>query len=573
MRQMFFAKVTPTFLLSVPLVVFSCRTETLSGGLMLQIDQDGTLELDEIRVWVGDVDGKELADESYRGEDVQDLPKTVRIANGQPERDVMLRVSAWNTETPLDVRDLTVLDVPNDSVKTVTITLSAQCSDAVKLEGGQAVSKCELGQTCDPASGDCISSEVDGGDLPEFDESDEPSGTGGGNEDTSLEEDSGNEEDGSGGGSGDPLGSGGSDGTGGEPALVEELGEPCNKNGGVACDRNTLRQTLICEEGKWRSNGGCSTSEACDPGAGACAPILPECVGRNVGGYFCNGDELRACGINLVQSSVVERCEGLCEVVANSAQCSKCPEEWSNSGEDADIAGFERIYHDFDSCHSTIATTAMAGQICTEGTAAQVVDDMFSSMWGAGVGLQPIDDAAADLNAYMGFRYTIDDVPDGLRVGISVEGDSNLYFTEAVVAGENRVFFSQLSNGSWVDPPGVLDLSKVTDVRWEVASTDSAPIPFDFCLSDIQLAECTEVIAEDQFFSHQHELMVPPADVAAGTEKTYTLGSPNNGQEHTHTLTITADAFATLKKDGVIVVTSEVDESSHQHDLRITCSW
>ncbi|HXS17247.1 MAG TPA: hypothetical protein VN764_08660, partial [Polyangiaceae bacterium] len=321
---MFFAKVTPTFLLSVPLVVFSCRTETLSGGLMLQIDQDGTLELDEIRVWVGDVDGKELADESYRGEDVQDLPKTVRIANGQPERDVMLRVSAWNTETPLDVRDLTVLDVPNDSVKTVTITLSAQCSDAVKLEGGQAVSKCELGQTCDPASGDCISSEVDGGDLPDFVPEE---GLGG---DT---------------GAGNGDGTGGNEGSGGVqvsssagPDYAQELGAACKKTGAVTCDRNSARQTLICIRGEWDSNGGCDKDEACDPEVGACAPLVPECAGREPGGRYCEGDDLFTCGPNLVSVELDEECPGLCVTTTTSAKCAPatCGDGKEQANEDCD---------------------------------------------------------------------------------------------------------------------------------------------------------------------------------------------------------------------------------------------
>ncbi len=164
-----------------------------------------------------------------------------------------------------------------------------------------------------------------------------------------------------------------------------------------------------------------------------------------------------------------------------------CPEDWGTTGEEAGITGFENIYHYFDECYSTITTTATEGKICTSGSAAQVVDEMYSEIWGAGVGVQQTADAVFDLSAYTGFKYTIETPPTALRVGVMMDGDDNSYFTETVVAGENTVFFNQLANGEWVDPAGTLDLTKIRDIQWQVPSNGDEAVPFDFCVSGIEL--------------------------------------------------------------------------------------
>lgn len=485
-------------LLALPLLLFSCSTRTLSGGLMLVLEQDGSLELDELRVRVSEAGGKELAQASYRGKDVQELPKTLRIANDQPDRDLALRVSAWNGEKPLDVRDLTVRDVPADSVKSVNIVLSAQCGDWVELEDGEAVSKCAPDETCNPNTGTCVPNTFSGESLPEFGESSRTTddttdvlsdGSGGTGETAGVG--GGRASDGSGGKGGND-GAGGMAGSSGGAALVEELGGACDKAGKVTCDRNSMRQTLICVKSEWESNGGCSKGEGCDPQSGVCAPIIEECQDQKEGDRVCVGEAVGVCGVNLVSIERPEECSGRCitTMTTKSAHCvpaSVCPDEWWATGEEAGIVGFEHIYHFFDECYSTIMTTAVGGEICLAGIASQVADGMYSSMWGAGIGMQVVAGGASDLSAYTGFKFTINDRPSSLRVGVTVEGDENVYFTEENAAGGNTVFFDQLANGSWVDRPGTLDLTRINEIQWLIPSNSDTPVPFEFCLSGIEL--------------------------------------------------------------------------------------
>lgn len=77
---------------------------------------------------------------------------------------------------------------------------------------------------------------------------------------------------------------------------------------------------------------------------------------------------------------------------------------------------------------------------------------------------------------------------------------------------------------------------------------------------------CDSVVEE--VLSHVHELTVPPEDVAAGTEKTYTLSFV---LDHEHEVTLSADDFATLATGAAVVVTSTV-ENAHDHDVTVTCS-
>ena len=164
-----------------------------------------------------------------------------------------------------------------------------------------------------------------------------------------------------------------------------------------------------------------------------------------------------------------------------------CAEEWGTTGEMAGIDGFGNIYQYFDECYSSISTTATDGKICTKGAAAEVVDMKYSEIWGAGVGLQVEADAAVDLSAYTGFKFTIDTPPGALRIGVLVKGVGDAFFTETVAAGENTVLFAALEQGSWVETPAELDLTQITDIQFQIPANASAEEPFEFCLSGIEL--------------------------------------------------------------------------------------
>jgi hypothetical protein len=67
--------------------------------------------------------------------------------------------------------------------------------------------------------------------------------------------------------------------------------------------------------------------------------------------------------------------------------------------------------------------------------------------------------------------------------------------------------------------------------------------------------------------NHGHVLIVSSADVAAGIAKSYNIKGASG---HSHTVTISAAMFATLKATGTLV-TSSTENSFHTHDITVTC--
>lgn len=68
--------------------------------------------------------------------------------------------------------------------------------------------------------------------------------------------------------------------------------------------------------------------------------------------------------------------------------------------------------------------------------------------------------------------------------------------------------------------------------------------------------------------NHGHSLVVPPADVLAGTTKAYNIQGTST---HPHTITIQAAQFAILAQNGSFTVTS-TNEDGHTHDVTVTCA-
>ena len=74
--------------------------------------------------------------------------------------------------------------------------------------------------------------------------------------------------------------------------------------------------------------------------------------------------------------------------------------------------------------------------------------------------------------------------------------------------------------------------------------------------------------------NHQHAphfLAVPFADVAAGMDQTYPL---TGNITHMHTITVTADQFATLAARGSVMIETTIYTSpdySHTHYVQIAC--
>ena len=70
--------------------------------------------------------------------------------------------------------------------------------------------------------------------------------------------------------------------------------------------------------------------------------------------------------------------------------------------------------------------------------------------------------------------------------------------------------------------------------------------------------------------NHGHSLTVSKEDVAAGTEKTYTLSQASTDQ-HVHEVTLTAANFTALKGNSDITVTS-TSSSGHTHSVTVSCA-
>lgn len=164
-----------------------------------------------------------------------------------------------------------------------------------------------------------------------------------------------------------------------------------------------------------------------------------------------------------------------------------CKDQGYFTAEEAGLSVGTGVYDYGDDAGSCVALEAAAGQLCIDGTAAQVVNSMWEQIWGAGLGIQLATETTSfDASGYSGISFTIDNVPPGLRASVKMAGDANTYFTTAVTAGENTIFFDGLMNGEWVATPGTLDPSVLTDIQWQVPSTDTGAVNFDFCVSDVE---------------------------------------------------------------------------------------
>jgi hypothetical protein len=95
--------------------------------------------------------------------------------------------------------------------------------------------------------------------------------------------------------------------------------------------------------------------------------------------------------------------------------------------------------------------------------------------------------------------------------------------------------------------------------------TTTAPVP----TTGTQADSCKTGGAKDEGLDDpKHHLVVPAADVVAGTAKTYSI---QGTETHDHKVTIDANDFAKLAMDTRVVVTSTRD-SGHSHTFLVVCA-
>ena len=195
-------------------------------------------------------------------------------------------------------------------------------------EGGDAVAV---------SSPDAGADASDGGDAGECDSSDSIAGDADSG-DASLEASADTEAGAADGGDGGSLGNACTAEDGGAaPASHCHLGhsgDSCSGAGTLACDTQIPNTVLICGAGSWATVETCAAGQTCDPAAGVCNRIAPECAGQVPGYTFCENDILMQCSASLI-SVTSTPCTGTChETTCQAPLCGdgkvEPPEECDN---------------------------------------------------------------------------------------------------------------------------------------------------------------------------------------------------------------------------------------------------
>jgi hypothetical protein len=141
-----------------------------TGGLMVVMSQDHTLQPDRLHVHIASADGtKPYRDEDWSIPSQASLPTTIAIAsNGDPSAAVLVDVSVWSGTKALDDRQITVIEIPTTQVAELDVVFSGNCTKQTTMMNGRAASLCTPeGKTCDPTTGNCTgNNQVNAKDLP-----------------------------------------------------------------------------------------------------------------------------------------------------------------------------------------------------------------------------------------------------------------------------------------------------------------------------------------------------------------------------------------------------------------------
>ncbi len=112
-------------------------------------------------------------------------------------------------------------------------------------------------------------------------------------------------------------------GAGGSTGGTGTVGQPCGREGALACAGHAQRVQLACQGGKWQTAGSCPAGQACDTrrgNEGLCETVVAGCAGKLPGEQYCDGRDVVTCGPDLV-SSERETCANACVNDACSGAC------------------------------------------------------------------------------------------------------------------------------------------------------------------------------------------------------------------------------------------------------------
>jgi hypothetical protein len=131
----------------------------------------------------------------------------------------------------------------------------------------------------------------------------------------------------------------------------------------------------------------------------------------------------------------------------------------------------------------------VGGALCTSGTTSSAM-----GAWGAGIGLelndgppqQPFDTVAAGIQGFC-FQLTGPTLPTTtVRVAFPTQDNNdNAYFQSVSTVGQHTVLFSNTMQGSWVTTPQPFEPTLVTLIQFQIPSSTTATIPWDFCVEGL----------------------------------------------------------------------------------------
>jgi hypothetical protein len=131
----------------------------------------------------------------------------------------------------------------------------------------------------------------------------------------------------------------------------------------------------------------------------------------------------------------------------------------------------------------------VGGKMCTSGTTSTA-----NGAWGAGIAFElndgppqmPYDTTA---HGVLGFCFVLTGptIPSTtIRVAFPTQDNNdNAYFEAVSTAGTHSVLFSDTAQGSWVTATSAFEPTKVTLVQFQIPSSTTAPVPWDFCVEGV----------------------------------------------------------------------------------------
>lgn len=151
--------------------------------------------------------------------------------------------------------------------------------------------------------------------------------------------------------------------------------------------------------------------------------------------------------------------------------------------------------------------SATATQICTKGTAPQVIMHMgalaYSLQWGAGIALDlnstggedavknDFDAVAAGVKGFMFDIMTNGTPPQpaDVRVNIKTKAtvDDSHFVTALLPAANFAVNFDDALQGTWVTTPSDLTKNAIESIQFQVYTNATAAKAFDFCVSNMRV--------------------------------------------------------------------------------------